>query len=191
MEKGCCLLGEPVKQQIGDGQDDFGQAASKIAETAKQAKAVSQGAQATTQAANAAIATAQASGGAAAEVAAGSAAGPWGALLAAAWASRHTLFKVLVCACLGLLIIIILIVSLPSIVSNGIFGLDGVQPADDATLLTTYNEMAGVVDDAVDDGYNQALAEVESIITSGGYDYRLSMDALRSLPLYMAETYAH
>ena len=151
MEKGCCLLGEPVKQQIGDGQDDFGQAASKIAETAKQAKAVSQGAQATTQAANAAIATAQASGGAAAEVAAGSAAGPWGALLAAAWASRHTLFKVLVCACLGLLIIIILIVSLPSIVSNGIFGLDG---------------------------YNQALAEVESIITSGGYDYRLSMDAL-------------
>jgi cell wall-associated NlpC family hydrolase/3D (Asp-Asp-Asp) domain-containing protein len=163
-------LGEPVKQQIGDGQDDFGQAAGKLAEAAKQVHSAGQAA----QAANTAIATAQASGGAAAEVAAGSAAGLWGALLAAAWASRHTLFKVLVCACLSLLIIIILIISLPSIVSNGILGLDGVQPADDATLLATYNEMAGVVDD----GYNQALAEVESIITSGGYDYQLSMDAL-------------
>ena len=171
-------MSEPVKPQIGDGQDDFGQAAGKLVEAAKQAKAASQGAQATVQAANAAITTAQASGGAAAEVAAGSAAGPWGALLAAAWASRHTLFKVLVCACLGLLIIIVLIVSLPSIVSNGIFGLDGVQPIDGATLLSTYNEMAGVVDQAVDDGYNQALAEVEGIITSGGYDYQLSMDAL-------------
>lgn len=171
-------MSEPVRQQIGDGQDDLGQAAGKLVEAAKQARAVSQGVQATTQAANAAITTAQASGGAAAEVAAGSAAGPWGALLAVAWASRHTLFKVLVCACLGLLIIIVLIVSLPSIVSNGIFGLDGVQPIDGATLLSTYNEMAGVVDQAVDDGYNQALAEVEGIITSGGYDYQLSMDAL-------------
>ena len=147
-------MGEPVKQQIGDGQDDFGQAAGKLAEAAKQVHSAGQAA----QAANTAIATAQASGGAAAEVAAGSAAGLWGALLAAAWASRHTLFKVLVCACLSLLIIIILIISLPSIVSNGILGLDGVQPADDATLLATYNEMAGVVDD----GYNQALAEVRS-----------------------------
>ncbi len=171
-------MSEPVRQQIGDGQDDFGQAAGKLVEAAKQARAVSQGVQAATQAANAAITTAQASGGAAAEVAAGSAAGPWGALLAAAWASRHTLFKVLVCACLGLLIIIVLIVSLPSIVSNGIFGLDGVQPADGATILATYNEMAEVVDGAVDNGYNQALAQVEEIITSGGYDYRLSMDAL-------------
>ena len=171
-------MSEPVKQQIGDGQDDFGQAAGKLVEAAKQTRAVSKGVQATTQAANAAITTAQASGGAAAEVAAGSAAGPWGALLAAAWASRHALFKVLVCACLGLLIIIVLIVSLPSIVSNGIFGLDGVQPIDGATLLSTYNEMAEVVDQAVDDGYNQALAGVEDIITSGGYDYQLSMDAL-------------
>ena len=64
------------------------------------------------------------------------------------------------CACLGLLIIIVLIVSLPSIVSNGIFGLDGVQPIDGATLLSTYNEMAEVVDQAVDDGYNQALAQL-------------------------------
>lgn len=163
-------MSESVKQQIGDGQDDFGQAAGKIAEAAKQVSAASQGAQATAQAANTAIATAQASGGAAVEIAAGSAAGPWGAVLAAAWASRHTLFKVLVCACLGLLIFVVLIVSLPSIVSNGIFGLDGVQPADDATLLATYNEMAGVVDEAVDDGYGQALAKVEDIITSGGYD---------------------
>jgi len=171
-------LDGPDKQQIGDGQDNFGEAAGKIIDAAKQMQAAGQSTQAAAQAANAAITTAQASGGAAAEIAAGSAAGPWGALLAAAWATRHTLFKVLVCICLGLLIFVVLIVSLPSIVSNGIFGLDGVQPADDATLLGTYNEMANVVNQAVDDGYNRSLAEVESIIEAGGYDYRLSMDAL-------------
>lgn len=164
----------PDKQQIGDGQDNFGQAASKIAQAVRQGQA----AQAATQAANAAITTAHASGGAAAEIAAGSAAGPWGTVLAAAWATRHTLYKVLVCACLGLLIFVVLIVSLPSIVSNGIFGLDGVQPTDGATLLGTYNEMAAVVNQAVEAGYDQALAEVEAIIEAGGYDYRLSMDAL-------------
>lgn len=171
-------MSEPVKQQIGNGQDNFGEAAGKIADAAKQFRAAGQASQAATQAANAAISTAQASGGAAAEIAAGSAAGPWGAVLAAAWASRHTLFKLLVCSCLVLLIFVVLIVSLPSIVSNGIFGLDGVEPLDDATLLKTYNEMADVVNQAVDDGYNQSLAEVESIIEAGDYDYRLSMDAL-------------
>ena len=38
-------------------------------------------------------------GKAAAEIAAGTAAGgPWGAILSAAWAMRHTLFKILVCS---------------------------------------------------------------------------------------------
>lgn len=88
-------LSEPVKQRIGDGQDNFGQAAEKLAQAVKQA-----GNTAASQTAHAAAATVQAgSGGAAAEVAAGSAAGPWGAVLAAAWAMRHTLFKVLVCLC--------------------------------------------------------------------------------------------
>lgn len=150
------------KQQIGDGQDNFGQAASKIAQAVRQGQALGQTAQAAAQAANAAITTAQASGGAAAEIAAGSAAGPWGTLLAAAWATRHTLYKVLVCACLGLLIFVVLIVSLPSIVSNGIFGMDGIQPADGATLLGTYNEMAAVVNQAVEAGYVRLIKDVGS-----------------------------
>ncbi|MEH2933546.1 NlpC/P60 family protein [Acutalibacter sp. JLR.KK004] len=165
---------EPVKQQVGDGQDNFGQAAGKLAQAAKQASEA-----AASQTAHAAAATVQAgSGGAAAEVAAGSAAGPWGAVLAAAWAMRHTLFKVLVTMCLCLLFFIVLIVSLPTIVTNPVLGLDGNKPADDATLLSTYTELAEIVDQAVESGYDQALTQVEGIITGGGYDYRLSMDAL-------------
>ena len=99
-------------------------------------------------------------------------------MLTAAWAMRHTLFKVLVCLCLGLLFFLVLIVSLPSIVTNSVFGLDGNKPIDGATLLGSYTEMAEVVDQIIEDGYDQALAQVEDIITSGGYDYDLSMDAL-------------
>ena len=123
-------MSEPSKQQIGDGQDNFGQAAEKLAQAVKQA-----GNTAASQTAHAAAATMQAgSSGAAAEVAAGSAVGPWGAVLAAVWAMRHTLFKVLVCLCLGLLFFLVLIVSLPSIVTNSVFGLDGNKPLDGATL---------------------------------------------------------
>ena len=73
-------MAEPAKQQFGDGQDNYGQAAG--------------------QAANAAAATVQAGvegGKAVAEIAAGTAAGgPWGAILSAAWAMRHTLYKILI-----------------------------------------------------------------------------------------------
>lgn len=178
-------MAEPDKQQIGDGSDSYGQAAGQMAKAVRQAgqesakQAASKGAEA---AANAAAATVKASvegGQAAAEIAAGTAAGgPWGAVLSAAWAMRHTLFKILVCVCLFLLFLITMIVSLPSIVSNSIFGLDGNQPAEGATLMSAYTEMAGAVSDAVDEGYNQSLSYVDKLITDGGYDYDLSMDAL-------------
>lgn len=178
-------MAEPEKQQLGDGSDNYGQAASQMAKAAKQAgqeaakQAATKGAEAT---ANVAAATVQASvegGKAAAEIAAGTAAGgPWGAILAAAWAMRHTLFKILVCICMALLFFIVMIVSLPSIVSNSIFGLDGTQPEADATLQGTYSELSGVVSDVVDAGYDTSLARVEQIIEDGGYDYELSMDAM-------------
>jgi len=178
-------MAEPEKQQLGDGSDNYGQAAGQMAKAAKQAgqetakQAAAKGAEAT---ANAAAATVQASvegGKAAAEIAAGTAAGgPWGAILSAAWAMRHTLFKVLVCICLALLFFIVMIVSLPSIVSNSIFGLDGTQPEAGATLQGTYSELSGVVSDVVDAGYDRSLARVEQIIEDGGYDYELSMDAM-------------
>lgn len=178
-------MAEPDKQQIGDGSDNYGQAAGQMAKAAKQAgqetakQAAAKGAEAT---ANAAAATVKASvegGKAAAEIAAGTAAGgPWGAILSAAWAMRHTLFKILVCICLFLLFLIVMIVSLPSIVSNSIFGLDGTPPVDGASLQGTYSELSEVVSDVVDAGYDTSLARVEQIIEDGGYDYDLSMDTL-------------
>ena len=176
---------EPDKQQIGDGQDNYGQAAGQMAKAARQAgqeaakQAAAKGAEAT---ANAAVATVKASvegGKAAAEIAAGTAAGgPWGAILSAAWAMRHTLFKILVCICLFLLFLIVMIVSLPSIVSNSIFGLNGTPPAEGASLQGTYSELSEMVSDVVDAGYDTSLARVEQIIEDGSYDYDLSMDAL-------------
>lgn len=135
-------------------------------------------------AANAAGAAVQAGiegGKAVAEIAAGTAAGgPWGAVIAAAWAMRHTLFKVLIAVCLFLLFIIIMVVSLPSIIFNSIFHTDPstVDPSTPTEMFAAYEEMATVVSDCVTAGYNEAKAEVERIISDGGYDYDLSMEAL-------------
>lgn len=120
-------------------------------------------------------------GKAVAQVAAGTAVGgPWGAILSALWALRHTLFKILVFLCLLLLLFIVMIVSLPSILMNAVFGLDGtaVDMENPVTLQESYNEMSGAVSDVVDQGYNRALEKVEQIIQDGGYDYDLSMEAL-------------
>ena len=133
-------MAEPSKQQIGDGSDNYGQAAGQMAKAAKQAgqEAVKQtAAKGAEQAANAAAATVKASvesGKAVAEISTGTAVGgPWGAILSAVWAMRHTLFKVLIYICLSLLFLIAMVVSLPSIVFNSIFGLDGNQPEEDVT----------------------------------------------------------
>lgn len=106
-------MAEPDKRQIGDGSDNYGEAAKQMAKAAKEAgietakQAAVKGAEA---GANAAAATVQAGvegGKAVAEIAAGTAAGgPWGAILSAAWAMRHTLFKILVCICLFFLVIL-------------------------------------------------------------------------------------
>lgn len=180
-------MAEPDKQQIGDGTDNYAQAAQQIANAAKQAgkEAAKQAAAAGAEAAaNASAAVVQASvegGKAAAQVAAGAAAGgPWGAILSAAWALRHTLFKILIFLCLFLLFIIILIISIPSIILNAVFGLDGtpVDMENPVTIEESYEDMSASVSNAVDHGYTLALEEVENIILDGGYDYDLSMEAL-------------
>ncbi len=180
-------MAEPDKRQIGDGSDNYGEAAKQMAKAAKEAgketakQAAVKGAEA---GANAAAATVQAGvegGKAVAEIAAGTAAGgPWGAILSAAWAMRHTLFKILVCICLFFLVIIVLIVSLPSVVTNSVFGLDGsmVDMENPTTLLESYNDLAADISTVVEEGYDAALAKVEQIIEDGGYDYDLSMDTL-------------
>ena len=180
-------MAEPDKRQVGEGSDNYGEAAKQMANAAKQVgkESAKQAAAAGTKAvANASAAVVQASvegGKAAAQIAAGTAAGgPWGAILSAAWALRHTLFKVLVCICLFFLLIIVMIVSLPSIILNIEFGLD-VTPVDmenPVTIQQSYDDMAASISTVVQDGYTLSLEKVEQIIADGGYDYDLSMESL-------------
>ena len=174
-------MAEPTKEQFGDGQDNPGQAASKAAEAAKlfQEQSAAKGTQMAVNTAAASVQAGMESGSAVANVAAGTAAGgPWGAAISAAWAMRHSLYKILICICLFFTVIIVLVVALPSIVTESVFGLNGTMPDPNATLESSYTEMAQIVADAVAMGYDQSLARVEQIIADGGYDYDLSMDAL-------------
>lgn len=180
-------MAEPNNQQLGDGQDNYAQAAQKAGEAAKQIgkstaeQAAAKGAEAT---ANAAAHTVQASvegGKAVAEIAAGTASGgPVGAIIGAAWAMRHTLFKILICICLSLMFFICAIVSLPSIIFNSIFQTDpdSIDPAGATDVYVVFDEMSVAVSNCVSGGYDLALAEVERIIADGGYDYDYSMEAL-------------
>ena len=74
-------MAEPEKDQIGDGQDNFGQAAGKAIQAAKQishdaaAEAAVKGAEATANAAAAVVQAGAESGKAVAEIAAGTAVG--------------------------------------------------------------------------------------------------------------------
>lgn len=172
-------------EQIGDGSDNYGQAAGQMAKAAKQAgqevtrQTAAKGVEAGANAAAATVKAGVESGKAVAEIAAGTAAGgPWGAILSTAWALRHTLFKVLICLCLGLVFLIVMVVSLPSIVTESIFGLNGNQPIQGSTLMTSYTELSEVISEVIDDGYEYSLTEVEKIIADGSYNYDLSMEAL-------------
>lgn len=150
-------MAEPDKRQLGDGSDSFSNAASNLSRAVntmrQQASASSAGA-----AAAGAAKTGKAIAGAAKSAAA---AGPWGALAAAAWSARHTLYKLLICTALFFTFIIVTIVSLPSIVTNGIFGLNGTKPVEGATLTDTYSEMAKAVSSVADYGYELSLARVD------------------------------
>lgn len=176
-------MAEPQKQQMGDGSDNIGQAAGQAAKAAKNAgkqaakQAAKKGAEA---AANAAAATVKAGvegGKAVAEIAAGTAAGgPWGAIISAAWAMRHTLFKILVCLCLSVVFLIVMIVELPGIIINKALGIDGNEPT--VSITEIYENLSETVSDIVQAGYDASMAEVERLISDGGYDRELSMNAL-------------
>lgn len=175
----------PDIQEMGDGKDNLGQVGKELAGAAWRAGAESaktaavSGAQATANAAGAAVQAGAEMGSAVSEMAAGTAAaGPLGAVLSGIWATRHTLFKALVSCCMGLLFLIVLIVSLPSIVTNGVFGLDGVQPREGATLIGSYGEMSDAVTEIIEEAYELSMERVGEIIREGGYDEALSMEAL-------------
>mgnify|MGYP000150295595 FL=1 len=173
-------MAEPEKQQFGDGRDNYAGAARQLSDALQQAgqtgtrQAVSNGAAALVQ-------SGIKSGKAVSEIAAGTAAGgPWGAILSAAWSLRHTLFKILACLCVLLLIFVILIVSIPSVVLNGVFGLNGsiVDMDNPMSMMQSYEEMSAEVSAAVDRGYQVALERVDQLIQDGEYDYELSIESL-------------
>lgn len=173
-------MAEPEKQQFGDGRDNYAGAARQLSDALQQAgqtgtrQAVSNGAAALVQ-------SGIKSGKAVSEIAAGTAAGgPWGAILSAAWSLRHTLFKILACLCVLLLVFVILIVSIPSVVLNGVFGLNGsiVDMDNPMSMMQSYEEMSAEVSAAVDRGYQVALERVDQLIQDGGYDYELSIESL-------------
>ena len=118
-------MSEQDKQQLGDGSINYADAAQKTAKAIKEAgKAAAEktAAAAGEVTANTTAAVAQAGvegGKAVAEVATGTAAGgPWGAIIAAAWALRKPIFKVLICLGLVILFFIMAVVTLPSIISG-------------------------------------------------------------------------
>lgn len=165
---------EPTKQQTGDGKDSYGQAAREMAKAAKEAgkTAVKEAAKQTTEAtASAAASTVKAgveTGKAVAEVAAGTAAGgPWGAIISAAWALRHTLYKILVCVCMFVLILIIAIVSLPSIV------FDGMQ--SDNALKYSYDDLSVSINETINSAYENTFTKIMGKLTGSSFDLALSL----------------
>lgn len=181
-------MAEPDKQQLSDGHDNYAQAANQTAKAAKQAsefaakkgaEAAAKGAEAGTKAAAAAVQAGTETGAAVSEVAAGTAAGsPWGAIIVAAWASRKTLFKILVCICLLLLFLIVLIVSLPSIIFGDTGGTAAPSESDATSLTELYNDLANDVAAVVRQGYDSTFAKIEAIIEENGFDYDLCMEKL-------------
>lgn len=176
-------MSEPIKQQTGDGKDNYGQAAKQMANVAKQAgkqsvqKTAAKGAEATINAGTATVKAGATTGKAVAHIAAGTAAGgPWGAIISAAWSMRHTLFKVLISICLVIVFIAVTIISLPAIIFDSIFGLS--DDYSGSTLNAAYSKLSTSVNQTIAEGYQYALDKVNSIIEEGDYDYDRSMDAL-------------
>ena len=178
-------MSEPDKQQFGDGGDQWGEAARNLANAAKElgkegVKSAASGTAAGVANSSAALVKAGVEGGkAVSEIAAGTAAGgPWGAVLSTAWSLRHTLYKILVCICLFFLILIVLLTSLPTIVTNQVFGLNGADMANPLTLSQSMTAQTALVRQVIENAHQAALEQVNDLIAEGGYDQELSLEAL-------------
>lgn len=180
-------MSEQDKQQLGDGSTNYADAAQKTAKAIKEAgkaaaeKTAAAAGEATANTTAAVVQAGVEGGKAVAEVATGTAAGgPWGAIIAAAWALRKPIFKMLICIGLVILFFIMAVVTLPSIISNNLFHTDPstVDPDGAVDLIERADDMSDVVAACIQNGYDAALARVEQIIEENGYDYETSMDAL-------------
>ncbi len=172
---------EPTKQQTGDGADNYGNAAKQMAQAAKNTgktvKAATDGAKATVNAAASTVKGGAKVGKAVANIAKGTAAGGlWGAIIAAAWSLRHTLFKILVCVCMFVLILIIVIVSLPIIVFENLVGYNKNDYGEGmSALYASYDDLSLSIADTINGAYQSTFDDVMNVITLGGYDRTLSL----------------
>ena len=78
--------------------------------------------------------------------------------------------------CLSVVFLIVMIVELPGIIINKALGLDGNEPT--VSITEIYENLSETVSDIVHAGYDASMAEVERLISDGGYDRELSMNAL-------------
>lgn len=178
-------MAEPTRQQVGEGSDNYGQAARQMAKAAKTAgktakTAAQKGIEATANAAASTVRAGVEMGKAVAEVAAGTASGgPWGSIISAAWAMRHTLFKILVCICMFVLILIIVIVSLPSIVFENLLGKDNDDYGEGMNAFyASYDDLSLTVNDTINGAYQLTRSRVIDAITGSVFDVALSMKHL-------------
>ena len=163
---------EPTKQQVGDGSDNYGNAAKQMAKAAKTAgktaKAATESFRATTNAAASTVNASVKAGKAVAGIVKGATAGgPWGAIISAAWSLRHTLFKILICVCMFVLILIITIVSLPSVVFGGI--------TDKNSFLDSYDDLSISINDTINDAYDSTFERIVDALTGSVFDLALSL----------------
>lgn len=183
-------MAEPNKQQMGDGRDNFGGAANNMRKAGKQLgkntakKVAAKSVEATTNAAANNVNAAVKAGKAVATIAKGTAAGgPWGAIIAAAWSLRHTLFKILVCICLAVLFVIVVVVALPSIMWDNFWNGGDNTTTEGLSFDATYMQMVWSISEVTNEGHAISMEKVEETISNKGYDYDLSMSSLNDQSL--------
>ncbi len=188
-------MAEPGKQQMGDGSDSYGNAARQTANAVKQVgknaakETAKKGAEATVNAAANTVKAGIKTGKAVSEIAAGTAAGgPVGAILSAAWSMRHTLFKILICVCLAVLFVIVTVISIPDILLRNIKNVFQPDAPDQTSVVqASYMDLAAIVTASIEQGHRNANAEIERIISDGGYDRSLSLANITDLSVSTKE----
>lgn len=187
-------MAEPDKQQIGDGSDSYGSAAKSAGEAWKRAgetaakESAKKGAEATANAAAHTVKAGVKTGKAVSEIAAGTAAGgPVGAIISAAWSMRHTLFKILICICLAVLLIIVTVVAIPDILIHNIKNVFAPDEKPSSAVQASYMDLVAIVTASMEQGHRCADAEIERIISDGGYDRDLSLENVVDLSVCAKE----
>lgn len=187
-------MAEPDKQQIGDGSDSYGTAVKNAGEAFKRAgknavkKTAEKGAEATVNATAHTVKAGVKAGKAVSEIAAGTAAGgPLGSILSAAWSMRHTLFKILICICLVVLLIIMTVVVIPDILIQNIKNVFSPDEKTSSVIQESYMDLAAIVTASIEQGHKHANAEIERIISNGGYDRNLSLSNVVDLSVSTKE----